>query len=82
MIFGATTSCISGTSIYSGTLLQRTRPLIRKIISGPISYFPFYFFTGYTGISVYGKNWATVGTRFVINLIFRSTSIQITIYLF
>ena len=33
-------------------------PLIRKIISGHISYFPIHFCIGYNkGISIYGKNW-------------------------
>ena len=34
-------------------------PLIREIISDPISYFPIYIYIGYKGISVYGKNQAS-----------------------
>ena len=43
-------------------------PPIREIISDPISYFPIYFYIGYKGISVYGKNWAgpmkSLGAKF------------------
>ena len=43
-------------------------PPIREIILGPISYFPVYFYIGYKGISVYGKNWAgpvkSLGAKF------------------
>ena len=43
-------------------------PPIREIISGPIGYFPIYFYIGYKGISVHRKNKAgplkSLGAKF------------------
>ena len=35
---------------------SKGNPPIREMISGPICHFPIYFYIGYKGISVYGKN--------------------------
>ena len=44
-----------------------------KIILDPISYFPIYFYIGYKGISVYGKNKAgplkSLGAKFHCNVL-------------
>ena len=47
---------------------SKGNPPLREIISGLISLFSIYFYIGYKGISVYGKNWAgpmkSLGAKF------------------
>ena len=38
--------------------VKKGNPPKREMIQGPISYFLIYFYIGYKGISVFGKNWA------------------------
>ena len=47
---------------------KKGNPPIRENISSPIKHFPIYFYIGYKGISVYGKNKAgplkSLGAKF------------------
>ena len=50
---------------------RKGNPPIREKISSPIKHFPIYFYIGYKGISVYGKNKAgplkSLGAKFHCN---------------